>query len=264
MPSDDELSRVYQGFGEGLSEALQHDVAYRETMYGRLLDVLAAQRQPPGSILDVGCSTGTFLEAAADRGWAPTGIEIDEGAAKHAAGRLNVPIHTGRANAVLPDLGSFDVIVMSHVLEHVNDPRATLDLVSSHLRPGGILLLRAPNARGRSATLTRARWSWFRPPIHLSYFSDQTIDRMARNWNWVVVARFHHRGDAHVFPVELVAASMRLRTAQPPPKSPSPASGGGPRLVRTGLRTLDEHFPFRGWFSRNDDSELVAYLRRLA
>jgi len=139
-----------------------------------------------GRLLDVGCADGVFLELAARRGWKTNGTEVSAYAAAYAAQASGAGIFRGE----LPDAGygagSFDVVSMWHVLEHMPDPRRCLEEVRGILEPGGLLVLAVPNLNDllMQAAYMAAR---FRRPglfspgdreLHLYHFSPKTIKAM--------------------------------------------------------------------------------------
>ena len=139
----------------------------------------------PGRLLEIGCAAGATLEAAAARGWSVFGVEYSADAATEARAH-GVPVHVGGlADARLPN-GSYDVVFMGDVLEHVPDPMATLREVHRVLAPGGALALRGPMAthslarrlglavlRGRPLTLAE-------PPYHLWEFEPASLQALVR------------------------------------------------------------------------------------
>ncbi|MFA5890215.1 MAG: class I SAM-dependent methyltransferase [Actinomycetota bacterium] len=127
---------------EDVHEAASNEVAaYRSR---ELLELLGR----PGRLLDVGCGTGFFLAAARDVGWQVQGVEPSAAAANHASAVFGVPVWEGfLEEAQFPD-GSFDVITLIHVLEHLPDPRSLIKESRRLLAPGGILRIAVPNARG--------------------------------------------------------------------------------------------------------------------
>lgn len=88
--------------------------------------VLGATGVRPGTtVLDVGCGTGSFARAAADRGARVTGIDADPAAVALAAARVPEGTFTV-ADALDPPPGPFDVVAAVQVLMHVGDPVAVL------------------------------------------------------------------------------------------------------------------------------------------
>jgi SAM-dependent methyltransferase len=115
--------------------------SFREENRG-LLDAFA-KLTPPGDLLEIGCAGGWLLKHAVERGWRARGVELSEEAAKHARG-LGLDVFHGELDAARLGTGSFDLIYMGDVLEHVPDCRAVLLETTRLLRPGGHLYLRGP------------------------------------------------------------------------------------------------------------------------
>lgn len=99
-----------------------------------------------GSLLDIGCCTGDFMEAARERNWSPAGIEVSEHFASVARSR-GFDVRTG----LFPDTAaprpheSYQAISMLDVLEHLVDPVAALRALRPHLGRSGILIIQVPN-----------------------------------------------------------------------------------------------------------------------
>lgn len=148
--------------------------------YGILdhLDAALSARAKAGSprrLLDVGCSFGAVVHRARARGWDAVGVDTD--ADRIAAGSEHTPgLLCGDMSH--PDLreGSFDAVVMWHVLEHVPDPLAALEQVRRLLREDGTLFLEVPNLASPIAWLVyRRRWLGFETPGHLFAFTTTTL-----------------------------------------------------------------------------------------
>lgn len=142
-----------------------------------------------GRVLDVGCSSGAWLEVAASQGWQATGVEIGEAVARGARER-GLDVRTGTLADALPGLSpsSYDLITFWDVLEHLRDPGRELDLARQLLRPGGLIAATFPNVAGWYPRLTYgifARWTgvWEYPelPVHLYDFSPATARRLFQN-----------------------------------------------------------------------------------
>jgi 2-polyprenyl-3-methyl-5-hydroxy-6-metoxy-1,4-benzoquinol methylase len=129
-----------------------------------------------GRILDVGCSTGYFLNAAR-LSFEPYGIEPSRWAVSFARDVLSLDVRLGSLeDADFPE-GWFDVVTMNDVIEHLPDPRSCLSRTHELLRARGLLYIVTPNIASLSARLLRGRW-WGLRPAHLYYFSTRTLEAM--------------------------------------------------------------------------------------
>ena len=162
--------------------------------------------QPGGNVLEVGCGRGDLMMFLGELGWNVLGIELDRRAAEIARNRgLNV------REGVLEDQalsgGSFDAIVMSHVIEHLFDPQRTIGDCWRLLKPGGRLVLLTPNTGSLGHRLFGRDWMHLDPPRHLHLFNADTLSRLAREAGFARVRSFTHVRDAHM----TLGASMQLR-----------------------------------------------------
>jgi SAM-dependent methyltransferase len=131
------------------------------------------------SVLEIGCATGALLSAFAEAGWAAKGVEVGPSMAAYARSNFGLDVFCGTlAEAGLPSR-SFDAVVATHLIEHLNDPRSFLAETRRVLKPEGGLYLVTPNADGFQARLMGRRW---RSAIrdHLYLFSRRTLGRMLR------------------------------------------------------------------------------------
>ena len=127
---------------------------------------------PTGRLLDTGCGRGTFLRPFADRfpGWSLVGCD---------PGRVDrteieaIPGVEAFWAAPADDVpGLFDLISMSHVLEHVPDPIAVLSSLRSKLNLGGLLVIHGPNLAANPFDLLVAD--------HCSHFVASSLKWIAR------------------------------------------------------------------------------------
>jgi SAM-dependent methyltransferase len=137
-----------------------------------------------GTLLDVGCSTGSFLKLAAGEGFDCAGVEFSESSAKFAREQTGAPIELGSIHETTAPDASLDVLTMFDVIEHVPDPASDLAVAWAKLKPGGWLVLSTPNIDGLfpRASYALARklnyWPHPEPPYHLYQFSVATLSTM--------------------------------------------------------------------------------------
>lgn len=122
---------------------------------------------PKGRLMDVGCGSGEQLHLARMLGWDVEGIEMDPQAVRAARSR-GLKVKEGTYEALLDMKGQFDGMICSHVLEHVYRPLELLDLINQALRPGGLLIISAPNAKSKARAYFGVNWRGLEAPRHLA------------------------------------------------------------------------------------------------
>lgn len=136
------------------------------------------QFKKSGRLLDIGCSTGTFLNQMRNYGdWGLEGVEISSYASEIARNQFNLHVFTGTLEqALFPD-EYFDVITLWDVLEHLYDPVNTLREINRVLKKDGICVVRVPNGESLDARLFRQYWKGLDAPRHLYVFTQKTLIR---------------------------------------------------------------------------------------
>lgn len=169
------LARNYDGY-VAFRMALPDKIAQRRRMYE--IDREYLQRHiATGRLLDVGCSTGEFLQILAPP-FDGIGIDRDPQAIALARAQgVRAALTVGECDdaffAALPPL---DVVVLRGVIEHVVEPRPLLARLAGRLSPGGVVFVTAtPNVACVCADVYRDRWNQFDPVQHLTHFSAKTL-----------------------------------------------------------------------------------------
>lgn len=127
-----------------------------------------------GRLLDVGCSHGLLIEEAGLAGFDAEGIEPSRQGVAYCQKRGLRVRHGYLSDDVFPP-NSFDVIVMSHVLEHVADPTSLLKAVAKILKPQGVVCLSQTNYQGTLPCWLGRRWGGWVPQEHHYHFSSVGI-----------------------------------------------------------------------------------------
>jgi SAM-dependent methyltransferase len=140
----------------------------------------------PGALLDVGCWVGFLLAEARSRGWNAVGLEPSEFASSYAREVLGLDVRCADLFGADIAPGSFDAVVLADVLEHLPDPRAALDRISTLMRPGGALYLALPDAGSRVARVMGRHW-WSVIPTHVQYFTRASLATLLSRDGWGLV-----------------------------------------------------------------------------
>ena len=146
--------------------------------------------KPPGTgrLLDVGCGAGIFLREAEQQGWKAWGIDLSPVAVETAA--RNAPNATVRLGTLddLPATEKFELINMSHILEHLAEPRRAVEQCFERLVPGGRLRISLPNIRSFEAALFRRAWRPLDIPRHTVHFSRDVLERLLLEIGFVKIS----------------------------------------------------------------------------
>ena len=109
----------------------------------------------PGRMLDLGCGDGTVLWLARADGWDVEGVELNPEHAAMVQRTHGFPVTASDLDGYQGTPGAWDVVVLTHVLEHVRDPVNVLGKIRSLLRPGGVGVLEFPNIDAVDARVRR-------------------------------------------------------------------------------------------------------------
>lgn len=148
---------------------------------------------PSDRLLDCGAATGFLLEVARDLGYQPYGLELSDFGAKAISDKFGAErVFCGElGDATFADAGpgDFAVVTMCDYLEHVRDPRRTLELARRLLRPGGVLAITTPDAGSPSRRVLGTGWTHYKVE-HLFYFNQRNLRRLLADVGFASV-EFH-------------------------------------------------------------------------
>lgn len=184
VPGENEIGAYYQSANyishsntnEGFINKLYHKVRNRTLIQkGKMVEKVTGKAT--GSILDVGCGTGAFLNTMQNSSWQITGLEPDETARKKAWELYNLNLDIPGKLFSLP-AQSFDVITMWHVLEHVHDLHNYMKTLKQLLKSGGKLFIAVPNYTCYDQKVYKEFWAAYDVPRHLYHFSPASMHKL--------------------------------------------------------------------------------------
>lgn len=173
------------------------DLAGLEDVYWGVAEALS-QAVPRGArVLEVGSGLGYLTYAMRQAGWEAEGVDISEVAVWSATRAFGPHFRASTVEALTDEAGSFDCVVATELIEHLEDPQQFIRQALGLLRPGGHLILTTPNK-----DLYPRHWAWHTDPapVHLWWFSRSSLRRVA--WAAGATVRFvdfgpFYGGQAH-------------------------------------------------------------------
>jgi 2-polyprenyl-3-methyl-5-hydroxy-6-metoxy-1,4-benzoquinol methylase len=158
MPSAEELEMLKQKQFKGTDRD-----------YSRALHILSALGCRPGMrLLDYGCSWGYGSWQFAQAGYEVLGFEISAPRCEYARKHLDIDAHTEQEKLE----GSFDIFFASHVLEHVPSPLRVIEFAASIVRPGGWIVILAPNGSGDFRAKKAKDWDHLWGRVHPNFLDE--------------------------------------------------------------------------------------------
>jgi len=155
-------------------------------------------------VLDIGCAAGYFLRVMMEKGHDVFGAEVSATIAEKAREALgDQRVHVGFLSGAVGkkpgfELGTFDLVTLWDVVEHVPDPQSFLREVRSMLKPGGLLVLETQNVTSRFARLLGKRWQHYKHEEHLYHFDPTTVRELLRQGGFSVVSNTARYGGKYV------------------------------------------------------------------
>lgn len=178
IPVREELERRYADYYSDQNTTISAVTRKRQVEFLGMFEPYRTRNR----ILDVGCGCGFFVETALGAGWDAYGTEVSRSAERYfrARGLPADQIFVGEVGVAGFEEGSFDVVTMFEVIEHLRDPAGTLAAIRCVLREGGVLYLTTPNFDSLSRYLLGSSWSIILPTEHLFYFTVGPLGRLLR------------------------------------------------------------------------------------
>jgi 2-polyprenyl-3-methyl-5-hydroxy-6-metoxy-1,4-benzoquinol methylase len=138
---------------------------------------------PPANVLELGSSHGGFVAMLRVAGYEAMGLELSPEIVDYARKTFHIPVLQGPIEEQNLSEASQDVIILMDVLEHLAQPKTTLEHCLKILKPDGILVIQTPMfPAGQSIKALRDKKHSFLqmllPDEHLFLFSRKALKRL--------------------------------------------------------------------------------------
>ncbi|MEW5895430.1 MAG: class I SAM-dependent methyltransferase [Candidatus Omnitrophota bacterium] len=143
-------------------------------------------------ILDIGSGPGLFLKAGLARGWNTVGVEPGKDAWLYSTSELGLDVHNAFfRKETYKNFGTFNVIHMNNVLEHLLYPKRTLTYAHEILEAGGLVCVTVPNDFNPLQEIIadyfrKEKW-WVQVKAHLNYFNRESLSNLVRQAGFEIV-----------------------------------------------------------------------------
>lgn len=133
-----------------------------------------------GKLLEIGCSVGFLLDEAIKCDYLVEGVELNKKAAALCSHK-GIKVNNCYLKECLFLDGAFDVVVLSHVLEHITDLNSFLDEIYRILAPTGFIVLSQPTYAGLVPMMLKNGWYGWQPKDHVWHFTPESISSVLKN-----------------------------------------------------------------------------------
>ena len=176
-PAPPEMQRHYTDAYDRLISASGRNAPHRWRERKKTL----AQYKQSGALLDLGCSSGSFLQSLPSGPWELSGIEMSAESARNAEASTGAKVFVGEVLEASFAPESFDVITCFDVLEHLYEPRKVMARVAEWLKPGGVFYVLVPNIDSAEARVFGSYWHGLELPRHLFHYCPASLKLLAES-----------------------------------------------------------------------------------
>jgi len=136
---------------------------------------LIKQYKSSGSILDVGCAQGNFLNNFSGKYWDKTGIELNPMLVKIAKKNFLDQKIINKFFESYNTKKKYDVVTLWQTFEHMQSPNKILIKLSKIIKHHGFLIIEVPNSKSLNKSLFKNYWQLFQKGEHLFFWSAKSL-----------------------------------------------------------------------------------------
>lgn len=195
LPDQGELNRLYETYynfgGEKNTGYTRLRAKFLDSVLYRIWlaldgDISFHRNSGSGKLLDVGCNEGRGLEFYRGHGFSAEGLELNSKAAQVARSK-GFAVYGSTLESFASE-NTYDVIVLSNVLEHSLDPAAMLQQIHRLLAPDGEVWISCPNSQSWLRSVFGRYWINWHVPFHIVHFSPDTLKKLLEKSRFEVIA----------------------------------------------------------------------------
>jgi 2-polyprenyl-3-methyl-5-hydroxy-6-metoxy-1,4-benzoquinol methylase len=186
MPSEEELDFIYKN----LYFYESHKIIKKEKKFrAKKIAAYIKEISDAKKTLEVGPMYGQLMEEFQNLGLSTTGIEIDEGAVKHCVKNGLDVRKMYFSDFLSQNKDKYDLIILSHVQEHLLNPKEDMLKLERHLADNGKILMIVPNINSMTAKIFGRYWGYWDVPAHTSHFNEKSVANFLKSCNLEIIDR---------------------------------------------------------------------------
>ena len=127
-----------------------------------------------GRLLEIGSGMGHLVGQLEDT-FHTYGMDLNHWAVEQSKAVVDKsPMQTASAEELPFADGSFDVVIIKHIVEHLPNPEKAIAEIGRVVSPGGVLILSTPNLDSLLKPWKGDRWIGYQDPTHISLHAPAT------------------------------------------------------------------------------------------
>ncbi len=173
---DEYLEEYYRGNHQLQGEIVASDSEFYSGLYRKGLSLISRRFPEPGRILDVGCSTGSFLDIAKINGWKCHGLELNAKEAEVARSKGHGIQETLIGVAKFDS--RFSAVALWDVFEHIKNGKDFLISARRILIEDGVVFLQCPSRDALAARILQSACNMFDGLEHVNLYGFESLCRI--------------------------------------------------------------------------------------
>lgn len=184
LPTMEQLNYIYNArYFYDVHFLIQGEKEYRAKKLAKYIFTITGANK----ILEVGSMFGHLLEELKTRHIQCTGVEINKTAFEYCTKKNLAVINSTLEEFLKNNTEQYDVVIMSHALEHILNPKEQLKTLKNVLNKNGKLIVVVPNSLSLTAKLFGKFWGYWQVPVHINHFNRYSIRYLLENVGYEII-----------------------------------------------------------------------------
>lgn len=195
-PTSPELDDIYNNrYSYDAHSLIEREKVMRAKNYARFI----AGMPGVSSAMEVGCMHGLLLTELEKQKIKAAGVELDPKAVEHCQKKGLDVVQSSIEDHLKQAGNKHDVIIMSHVIEHIAKPQEQLTSLHSRMSKNGRLVLITPNSMSKSRRAFGRFWGYWQVPVHINHFNESSMRHLLEKSGFKLVETRYYGGDSLFF-----------------------------------------------------------------